>query len=216
MDRATGAEWYPRRGQLRVHELPGHLLAASELPREAAALRRQRAVPQGCLVLPAFGTGNGGLLVRVGEPPPATSSVTPTTSCGSPATTTARSSARTPPLTSVLRSMWSRATAPASSAAGVVATKREDTMDSCMWIMGIQQYCRAHDAFPATAYDGNRRYLKCAPYSHPDGAIEQIEHIARGVAQGLTDALRRGSALCHSRRGGLWAALTVWSTPAPR
>ena len=64
----------------------------------------------------------------------------------------------------------------------------EDTMDRCMWIMGIQQYCRAHDAFPAPAYDGNRRYLKCAPYSHPDGAIEQIEHIARGVAQGLTDA----------------------------
>jgi hypothetical protein len=64
----------------------------------------------------------------------------------------------------------------------------DDTMGRCLWIMGIEQYCRARDAFPGVAYDGNRRYLKCAPYSHPDSAVEQIEHIARGVAQGLTDA----------------------------
>jgi Alpha-L-arabinofuranosidase B (ABFB) domain len=64
----------------------------------------------------------------------------------------------------------------------------DDTMGRCVWIMGIEQYCRARDAFPGVAYDGNRRYLKCAPYSHPDSAVEQIEHIARGVAQGLTDA----------------------------
>ena len=64
----------------------------------------------------------------------------------------------------------------------------EATLGSCLWIMGIQQYCQARDAFPATAYDGNRRYLKCAPYSRPDDAVEQMEHIARGVAQGLTDA----------------------------
>ena len=64
----------------------------------------------------------------------------------------------------------------------------DDTLSRCMWIMGIEQYCRARGAFPAAAYDGNRRYLKCAPFSHPDSAIEQIEHIARGVAQGLTDA----------------------------
>ena len=64
----------------------------------------------------------------------------------------------------------------------------EATLGSCLWIMGIQQYCRAHDAFVGVAYDGNRRYLKCAPRSHPDSAIEQIEHIARGVAQGLADA----------------------------
>jgi hypothetical protein len=67
----------------------------------------------------------------------------------------------------------------------------EDTIDICLWIMGIEQYCRAHDAFVAVGNEGiqgNRRYVKCAARSHPDSAIEQIEHIARGVAQGLADA----------------------------
>jgi hypothetical protein len=64
-------------------------------------------------------------------------------------------------------------------------------MENCIWIMGIEPYCRAHDAFTAVEYgggDGNSKYLKCAPYSHPDDALDQIEHIGRGVYEGLVTA----------------------------
>jgi hypothetical protein len=63
-------------------------------------------------------------------------------------------------------------------------------LSRCQQIMGINQYCAARDAFPAIDYYGDRptRYLKCAPYSHPDGAVEQIDHIIRGVSEGLSDA----------------------------
>ena len=66
--------------------------------------------------------------------------------------------------------------------------EHEPMLTACLWIMGIEQYCAAHDAFVGTDYDANRRFLKCAPKAHPDDAFEQMEHIARGIAQGLTTA----------------------------
>ena len=62
-------------------------------------------------------------------------------------------------------------------------------MNICPWIMGIAQHCRARDAFVAIAYDANaRRYLTCSPYSRPDDVLDQAEHIARGVYEGLVTA----------------------------
>ena len=91
----------------------------------------------------------------------------------------------------------------------------EDTMDRCMWIMGIQQYCRAHDAFPATAYDGDRRYLKSRP------TLTRTVRSSRSSTSPV--ASRRVSPTPTSRQRPLslpswrpWAAFTAWSTPAPR
>jgi hypothetical protein len=64
-------------------------------------------------------------------------------------------------------------------------------MSRCQQTMGITAYCTRLDAYPATAYlpdPPGGRYLKCAPVSHPDDAAEQIDHIVRGVEQGLSDA----------------------------
>jgi hypothetical protein len=65
----------------------------------------------------------------------------------------------------------------------------DSLMEICPWVMGIAQHCAARDAFVAVAYDAeSHRYLTCAPYSHPDDILDQAEHIARGVYQGLVTA----------------------------
>jgi hypothetical protein len=64
----------------------------------------------------------------------------------------------------------------------------ESLLDICPWVMGIGKHCEDRDAFVAVAYDADGRYLTCAPYSHPDDILEQAEHIARGVSEGLVTA----------------------------
>ncbi|WP_159017260.1 hypothetical protein [Cognatiluteimonas profundi] len=63
-------------------------------------------------------------------------------------------------------------------------------MDVCLNLMGINQYCAAHDSFVAVGYDRDQtyRYLVCAPYSHPDSVGDQFVHLATGIAQGVADA----------------------------
>jgi hypothetical protein len=60
----------------------------------------------------------------------------------------------------------------------------------CESIMGITGNCAASNAFVVEKYDDTTRknYLICAPYSRPDSVVEQIEHIGRGVTQGLATA----------------------------
>ncbi|MDB6163900.1 MAG: hypothetical protein JWL98_1332 [Xanthomonadaceae bacterium] len=63
-------------------------------------------------------------------------------------------------------------------------------MDVCTDLMGINQYCAAHDSFVAVGYDRDQtyRYLVCAPFSHPDSIGEQFVHLATGIAEGVADA----------------------------
>jgi uncharacterized Rossmann fold enzyme len=64
-------------------------------------------------------------------------------------------------------------------------------MTACSAFMGIDKYCADHDAFVAVSYpnpDSSRRSLTCASYSHPDDALDQLQHIVKGVGEGLADA----------------------------
>lgn len=63
-------------------------------------------------------------------------------------------------------------------------------MSVCQDLMGINQYCAAHDSFVAVGYDRDQtyRYLVCAPYSHPDSIGDQFVHIGKGLGEGIADA----------------------------
>jgi hypothetical protein len=64
-------------------------------------------------------------------------------------------------------------------------------LENCLWIMGIEPYCRAHDAFVAVQYEPNNyhpRYFKCAANWHESTLLEEIDHLVRGIGQGLATA----------------------------
>ncbi|WP_375449395.1 hypothetical protein [uncultured Devosia sp.] len=60
----------------------------------------------------------------------------------------------------------------------------------CGRILGITAYCDARNAFVAVDYvdNGRKRVLICSSRYIKDSAAEQVEHIARGVKQGVSDA----------------------------
>ncbi|MEO8062895.1 MAG: hypothetical protein ABI821_09110 [Pseudomonadota bacterium] len=67
----------------------------------------------------------------------------------------------------------------------------DEVLQSCIDYMGITAYCDRQDAGVGIGYPPQRewpRYLQCNSRSHPEDVIEQAEHIATGVAEGLKDA----------------------------
>jgi hypothetical protein len=70
---------------------------------------------------------------------------------------------------------------------GAVETFMED---NCLWIMGIEQFCRDHQAFVTPALDsaGRRSHFKCAGYATEETFLEELEHLVRGIGQGLETA----------------------------
>src|SRR5579864_292551 len=67
----------------------------------------------------------------------------------------------------------------------------QSLVDGCITVMGIDQYCAARGAFVAVQCNNSqtRRWLLCSPYSDPGSVLEQADHIATGVEEGLADAM---------------------------
>jgi hypothetical protein len=64
-------------------------------------------------------------------------------------------------------------------------------LQSCTDYMGITAYCNRQDAYVSIGYPPQRelpRYAQCTSRTHSENVLEQAEHIARGVAEGLKDA----------------------------
>jgi hypothetical protein len=67
----------------------------------------------------------------------------------------------------------------------------ESQMDACTHYMGIFDHCARQDAYLTVGYPPQAespRYLQCTSRSHPENVVEQFQHIAKGVAEGLRDA----------------------------
>ena len=67
----------------------------------------------------------------------------------------------------------------------------ESALEECINFMGIAEHCNRQDAYVTVGYPPQRelpRYLQCTSRSHPDNVVEQAEHIATAVGQGLRDA----------------------------
>ncbi len=85
----------------------------------------------------------------------------------------------------------------AAACSGVLRawSRGQNGMDSylqpCIDFMGITAHCDRQDAFVSVGYPPQAespRYLQCSSRAHPDDVVEQAEHIASGVAEGLKDA----------------------------
>jgi hypothetical protein len=66
----------------------------------------------------------------------------------------------------------------------------EGLESTCLWIMGIEQSCRARDAFVAEEYDsrGAFSHYICSANWHESTFFEELEHLVRGIGQGLATA----------------------------
>jgi hypothetical protein len=67
----------------------------------------------------------------------------------------------------------------------------EDDNAACLEFMGINAYCKSHDAFVGVGYPPRAtlpRFLICSPIGHRDSPGEQVLHIGNGVLEGLITA----------------------------
>lgn len=67
----------------------------------------------------------------------------------------------------------------------------ESGLEECINFMGIAEHCNRQDAYVTVGYPPQAespRFLQCTSRSHPENVVEQFEHIARGVGEGLRDA----------------------------
>jgi hypothetical protein len=66
----------------------------------------------------------------------------------------------------------------------------DKNLQGCIDFMGITAYCDRQDAGVGVGYsqDQSRRFLQCSSRGHSEDVIEQAEHIAKGVAEGVKDA----------------------------
>src|SRR5262249_52232889 len=73
---------------------------------------------------------------------------------------------------------------------GAVEVGSPNPQDYCLWIMGVEQFCRDSNAFVAEEFDsaGRRSGFKCAPLANPAGFFDEVEHLVRCIGQGLITA----------------------------
>lgn len=67
----------------------------------------------------------------------------------------------------------------------------ESGLEACIDFMGIRAHCDRQDAFVSVGHPPQAmrpRFLQCSSRSHPGTVVEDVAHIARGVAQGVADA----------------------------
>jgi hypothetical protein len=65
-----------------------------------------------------------------------------------------------------------------------------EVLDSCVDIMGITKYCADRDSYVNVQWDTQqtRRMMVCTKNYHQDSPLEEVEHLVRGISQGLSDA----------------------------
>jgi hypothetical protein len=64
-------------------------------------------------------------------------------------------------------------------------------LDSCQDFLGIKAYCKSQDSFVGVGYQPQGylpRFLVCSKIGHSDDLMDQAQHIAKGVGQGLVTA----------------------------
>jgi len=78
-------------------------------------------------------------------------------------------------------------------------------LEWCEEVLGLTSYCKAHGSFVAEDLNTKtgKRALICSPINKKDTPGEQVEHIARGVEQGLQDAFVAASPFLGPASEGL-------------
>jgi hypothetical protein len=68
---------------------------------------------------------------------------------------------------------------------------KDETLQGCQDYLQISAYCKSQDAFVGVGYQPQGylpRFLMCSKIGHADDLIDQAQHIATGVGQGLWTA----------------------------
>ena len=75
-------------------------------------------------------------------------------------------------------------------AGGLVQLEDAHLQQSCMRVMGIEQFCTDRDAYVVVEYDtaGRRSHFKCQANSHDLTFSEELERLVTGIGQGLATA----------------------------